>query len=50
MPARRTRLVLALAMLSPLTVSAQDALSVYGYFSTRLEKSFQVPTRTVRTS
>ncbi len=44
MPARRIRLVLALAMLFPLTVSAQDALSVYGYFSTRLEKSFQVPT------
>lgn len=43
MPTRRIRLVLAIALLSPATVSAQDALSLYGYFSTRLEKSFQVP-------
>lgn len=43
MPARRIRLVLAIALLTPLTASAQDALSVYGYFSTRLEKTFQVP-------
>ena len=44
MPARRIRLVMAMCALFPVTASAQDALQVYGYFSTRLEKSFSVPT------
>ncbi len=40
---RRAALVVVAFLLLPSTSHAQDALQVYGYFSTRLEKSFSVP-------
>lgn len=43
MPARRARLAVVALTLIPAVAGAQDELQVYGYFSTRLEKSFSVP-------
>lgn len=43
MLARRARMAVVALSLVPAVAGAQDALQVYGYFSTRLEKVFDIP-------
>jgi hypothetical protein len=44
MRACRARLAIAMCVLVPNLASAQESPQIFGYFSTRLEKSLQVPT------